>query len=295
MVNLRLRGGRIPPLTFGSRDNSSPPAGGWPSPPDGVWVTLLLVVLLLLSAVGQAAGDGLEDARRRGSLLVGVKTDFPPFGSVDRAGAIHGFDVEIARVLARALFNEEGRLELVAVTSGSRIPFLYSEWIDMIIATMTITEERRQVLEFSEPYFVSGSLLLVLKDSPIKGLEDLAGKSVGIIEGAIQEKDLATVAPAARRVLFRKVPDAVQALKEKRVDAFCQDDVLVLTLARENPDLRAAGKPFLPRPYAIAARKGELRLIRWVNQQLTRMKSDGTFDRLWRKYFGELGGLLIRP
>jgi putative glutamine transport system substrate-binding protein len=256
---------------------------------------LLLVLLLSLTAVSQAVADGLEDARRRGSLQVGVKTDFPPFGYVDRAGTIQGFDVEIARVLARTLFNEEGRLELVAVTSGSRIPFLYSEWIDMIIATMTITEERRQVLEFSEPYFLSGSFLLIRKDSPIKGLEDLAGKSVAIIEGAIQEKDLATVAPAARRVLFGKVPEAVQALKEKRVDVFCQDDVLVLTLAKENPDLQTAGKPFLPRPYAIAARKGELRLIRWVNEQLTRMKGDGTYNRLWQKYFGELGGLLLKP
>jgi putative glutamine transport system substrate-binding protein len=258
-------------------------------------VVLLLVVLLNLVALSQAGADGLEDARRRGSLLVGVKTDFPPFGYMDHAGTIQGFDVEIARVLARAFFNEEGRLELVAVTSGSRIPFLYSEWIDMIIATMTITDERRQVLEFSEPYFLSRSLLLVPKDSPVKGLEDLAGKSVGIIEGATQEKDLATVAPAARRVLFHTIPEAVQALKQKRVDAFCQDDVLVLTLARENPDLQTVGKSFLPRPYAVAARKGELRLIRWVNEQLTRMKSDGNYDRLWQKYFGELGGLLTKP
>ncbi|HWU38249.1 MAG TPA: transporter substrate-binding domain-containing protein [Candidatus Acidoferrum sp.] len=258
-------------------------------------IIVLLLLLLNLIAVSQALADGLEDARRRGSLLVGVKTDFPPFGYIDRAGKIQGFDVEIARVLARALFNEDGRMEPVPVTSGSRIPFLYSEWIDLIIATMTITEERRQVLEFSEPYFLSGSLLLVPKDSPIKGLEDLAQKSVGIIEGAIQEKDFATIAPAARRVLFRHVPDAVQALKQKRLDAFCQDDVLMLTLAKENPDLRTAGKPFLPRPYAIAARKGELTSIRWVNEQLVRMKKDGTYDQLWQRYFGEFGGLLTKP
>jgi ABC-type amino acid transport substrate-binding protein len=256
---------------------------------------LLLVLLLSLIAISQAIADGLEDAKRRGSLLVGVKTDFPPFGYLDRAGTIQGFDVEIAQALARALFNEGGRLEPVVVTSGNRIPLLYSERIDMIIATMTITEERRQVLEFSEPYFLSGSLLLVPKDSPIKGLEDLAGKSVGIIEGSIQEKDLATVTPAARRVRFRHVPDVVQALKQKRVDAFCQDDVLVLTLARENPDLRTAGKPFLPRPYAIAARKGDVQLIRWLNEQLARMKIDWTYDRIWQKYFGDLGGPLLKP
>jgi ABC-type amino acid transport substrate-binding protein len=256
---------------------------------------LLLAAALVLAAVGQAAADGLEDARRRGTLLAGVKTDFPPFGFIDQAGKVQGFDVAIAQALARALFGEDGRLEVVPVTSGSRIPFLYSEWIDLIVASMTITEERRQVLEFSDPYFVSRSLLLVRKDSPIQGLEDLAGKSVAIIEGAIQDRDLATVAPAARRVTFGTVPEAVRALKEKRVDAFCQDDVLVLTLAKENPDLRPAAKPFLPRPYAIAARKGEQQFIRWVNEQLGRMKTDGTYDRLWQTYFGGLGELLVKP
>ncbi len=255
----------------------------------------LLLAALVLTAVGQAAADGLEDARRRGTLLAGVKTDFPPFGFIDQAGKIQGFDVAVAQALARGLFNEEGRLELVPVTSGSRIPFLYSEWIDLIVASMTITEERRQVLEFSDPYFVSRSLLLVRQDSPIQGLEDLAGKSVAVIEGAIQDRDLATVAPAARRVTFGTVPEALRTLKERRVDALCQDDVLVLTLAKENPELRPVGKPFLPRPYAIAARKGEQRFIRWVNEQLARMKADGTYDRLWQTYFGGLGELLVKP
>src|SRR5512139_2601834 len=173
---------------------------------------LLLAGLLTLAGAGQAAASGLEDARRRGKLLVGVKTDFPPFGFVDRAGAVQGFDVEVARYLARALFDEEGRLELVPVTSGSRIPFLYSEWIDIIVATMSVTEDRRQVLDFSEPYFVTGSLFLVVKESPVKGFEDLAGKSVAVIEGAVQEKDLQQVAPKAKQVKFAKVPEAVRAL-----------------------------------------------------------------------------------
>jgi polar amino acid transport system substrate-binding protein len=158
------------------------------------WVALLLVVGLLALA-GQAGASGLEDARRRGKLLAGVKTDSPPFGYVDSAGVIQGFDVDIARHLARALFDEEGRLELVPITSGSRIPFLYSDWIDIIVATMSVTDERRQVLDFTEPYCIAGSMLLVPKDSPIKGIEDLAGKTVAVIEGAVQEKDLAQGRP----------------------------------------------------------------------------------------------------
>jgi putative glutamine transport system substrate-binding protein len=260
----------------------------------GRWIALLLVAGLLALA-GHAGASGLEDARRRGKLLAGVKTDSPPFGYIDSSGAIQGFDVDIARYLARSLFDEEGRLELVPVTSGSRIPFLYSDWIDVIIANMSVTEQRRQVLEFSEPYFISASMLLVRKDSPIKGIEDLVGKAVAVIEGAVQEKDLEQVAPRARRVKFWNIQEAVSALRAKGVDALCQDDVVVLALAGENPELHVVGKPFIPRPYAIAVRKGDLEFVKWINGQLTRMKTDGTFGRLWEKYFGAFEGSLIKP
>jgi len=258
------------------------------------WVTLLLVAVLMALA-GQAGAGGLDDARGRGKLLVGVKTDFPPFGYVDRAGAVQGFDADVARYLAKALFEDERRLGLVAVTSGSRIPFLYSGWIDIIIATMTITDERRRVLEFSDPYFVSGSLILVLKESPIRNLEDLKGKTVAVIEGAVQEKDLEQSVPGVKQVKFAEIPQAISALKKKEVDAFCQDDVLVLTLAGENPDLQALGNPFKLRPYAMAVQKGDLELIRWANERLSRMKSDGTYDLLWQKHFGRFGAHLVKP
>ncbi len=260
----------------------------------GRWVALLLVAVFLALA-GQAGAGGLDDARGRGKLLVGVKTDSPPFGYLDRTGAVQGFDADMARYLARALFEDERRLELVAVTSGSRIPFLYSGWIDIIIATMTITDERRRVLEFSDPYFVSGSLILVLKESPIRNLDDLKGKTVAVIEGTVQEKDLEQAAPGAKQMKFTEIPQAISALKKKEVDAFCEDDVLVLTLAGENPDLKALGKPFNPRPYAMAVQKGDLEFVRWVNERLNRMKSDGTYDLLWQKHFGRFGSHLVKP
>ena len=258
---------------------------------------VLLVVFLAsaLAAAGPASAGGLDDARSRGKLLVGVKTDFPPFGYLDPSGKPAGFDVDVARYLAKALFEDEGRLEVVPVTTGSRIPFLYSDWIDMIVATMTVTEERRQVLEFSDPYFVSASLLLVPAGSRVRGIEDLVGKTVAVIEGSVQEKDLAQVAPGANRVAFRNMGEAVQALKTKKADALCQDDMLVLALAKENRDLSAAGKPILPRPYAIAVRKGDLETLRWVNEKLSAMRKDGSYDRLREKYFGGTVGKEGKP
>jgi ABC-type amino acid transport substrate-binding protein len=254
-----------------------------------------LAGLLLLVCIGEAFADGLDDARRRGKLLVGVKTDFPPFGYLDGSGAIQGFDADLARYLGKTLFEDPPGAELVPVTSGGRIPFLYSGWIDIIIASMTATEERRRVLEFSTPYFTSGSLLLVPKDSPIQGLQDLAGRTVAVLAGSVQERDLAQIAPDARRATFEKLQEAVAALKQKRADALAQDDLFVLATAKADPDLRTAGNSFLPRPYVIAVRKGETRFIDWVNAQLGLMKSDGTFQRLWQKHFGEFEAGLVKP
>jgi len=257
---------------------------------------ILAVGLLVLGLVGQAAaGSALEEVKKRGKLIAGVKADFPPFGYVDSAGKNLGFDVDVAHYFAKALFDDEKKVEIVAVTSGNRIPFLQSGKIDIIIATVTVTEERKQVVEFSDPYFLSGSLLLVPMASPIKGLEDLAGKTVAVIQGAIQDKDIEQLAPKADRVKYGKVSEAVLAVKGGRADAFSQDDILILTLAKENQDMRAVGKPFVPRPYGIAVRKGDLEFIKWVNGELAKMKRDGTYDKLWKKYFGEVEANLVKP
>ena len=257
---------------------------------------MLLAGVLALALVSQAvAGSALDEVKRRGKLIAGVKTDFPPFGYVDSAGKNLGFDVDVAHLFAKALFDDETKVELVAVTSGNRIPFLQSGKIDIIIATVTVTEERKQVVEFSDPYFLSGSLLLASKASPIKGVENLAGKTVAVIQGAIQDKDIEQLAPKADRVKYGKVSEAVLAVKGGRADAFAQDDILILTLAKENPDMKAVGKPFIPRPYGIAVRKGDLEFIKWVNDQLAKMKRDGTYDKLWKKYFGEVEANLVKP
>lgn len=256
---------------------------------------IVLAGLLIFLCAGWAGADGLENARRRGVLLAGVKTDFPPFGYRDAAGEIQGFDADLARYLGRALFEEEPGVELVPVTSGGRIPLLYRDLIDVIIATMTITEDRQRVLEFSSPYFLSGSLVLTRNDSPIQGVQDLAGQRVAVLEGSVQQKDLLLIAPEAKLVAFKSLPEALQALQSQQVDALCQDDVAVLAVAKKSADVRVTGKSFLPRPYAMAVRKGERRFLDWLNAQLEKMKADGTLQQLRRKHFEGLEANLLNP
>jgi ABC-type amino acid transport substrate-binding protein len=259
-----------------------------------VLATLVALVAGLTPLVASAQST-LAEIKKRDKLIVGVKTDFPPFGSVDAAGKNVGFDVDVAHDFAKAMLGDPAKIELVSVTSGNRIPYLQSGKIDIIIATVTVTDERRKVVEFSDPYFLSGELLLVPKASPINDVKDLNGKKVAIIQGAITDQDIAELAPKAERLKYGKVTEAVLAVKAGHADAFAQDDILILKLAKENPDMRATGKPFYPRPYGIAVRKGDVEFINWVNAQLKRMHADGSYERIWKKHLGEFESKLIKP
>ena len=260
---------------------------------------LLLAALALVGALLPVGSDAQQSAlpeiKKRGKLVVGVKTDFPPFGSVDAAGKNIGFDVDVSYELAKALFGDPNKIELVSVTSGNRIPYLQSGKIDIIVATVTVTDERRKVVEFSEPYFLSGELILVPKASTVNDVKDLNGKKVAIIQGAITDQDLAELAPQATRLKYGKVTEAMLAVKAGHADAFVQDDILILKLVKDNPDMRVDGKPFLPRPYGIAVRKGDTEFIQWVNTQLKRMQSDGAYERIWKRHLGEFEANLLKP
>ncbi len=260
----------------------------------GTAVILMAAALTPLAAAPTEAGT-LEAAKGRGSLIVGVREEFPPLGYLDAEGKDTGFEVDLARYLARQLLGDEGALQLVPVHAGNRLTALLSESADMLIAAVMATEDRASVLAFSDPYFLSGTVLLVPRTSSIQGLPDVKGKRVAVIEGSIQEGGIAPVYPEAIRVKFWTVSEAVAALQAGKVDAFAEDDVLVLALAREYPDLAAVGKPFRPHPYAVAMPKGDGELRAWVNEQLRKAKADGTYDALWKKYFGEAGAILLRP
>lgn len=248
-----------------------------------------------IAATGTTVAGTLEEIKARDKLIVGVKSDFPPFGYVDASGKNLGFDVDIAHLFAKALLGDENKVELVAVSSANRIPFLQSNKIDIVIASMTITDERKQVVEFSDPYFLSGGLLLVKQDSAIKSVEDLNGKTVAVVQGAWEDKALEQLAPKAEHLKFAKVTEAVLALKGGRADAYSHDDVVILALAKENPDLKPAGKPFMPQPYGIAVRKGQVEFNKWVNERLAAIHKDGTYDQLWKKHFSAIEDSLVKP
>jgi ABC-type amino acid transport substrate-binding protein len=248
---------------------------------------VLVLVGLSLFPLGDGVAGTLQDVRTRGKLIVGVKTDFPPLGFLDNKGVNKGLDIDIAKSLSKELFGNEKAIEFVSVTSETRIPLLTSGRVDLLAATLTITEEREKEVDFSIPYFVAGHTILVRKDSKIIKYQDLAGKKVATIRSSTGDIGIGELVPDAERIKFERNDEALQALKKGRVEAFVQDFVLLYALLQKNRGLRMAGiTPFRPGQYGLAVRKGDQEWLGFINATLAKMKETGAYDKLLDRWFG---------
>ena len=256
---------------------------------------LLFIGFLSLFPLGDGVAGTLQDIKARGKLIVGVKTDSPPLGFLDKKGVHEGFDIDIAKALSKELFGNEDAVEFVSVTSENRIPFLISRKIDVIAATLTITEEEKSEVDFSIPYFIAGQTILVRADSKITKYQELAGKKVATIRGSTGDIAIGELVPDAERIKFEDNFQALQALKEHRAEAFVEDFVLLFNLLQKNPGLKMAGlQPFRPGRYGLAVRKGDKEWLDFIDARLTKMKNTGEYVKLLDKWFGPVARVLWR-
>jgi polar amino acid transport system substrate-binding protein len=187
-----------------------------------------LAVAVAAALVGNAAAkaDTLADIKKKGTLIVGVKTDYPPWGMRDASGNIVGMEPEMAADVAKRLGV---KLELVPVVSSNRMQFLQQGKIDLMIATMSDTPERRKVVGIVDPvYYASGVAILAYKSAKIKGAADLKGKPVCALQGAFYNNDLQSKYTGTDLVAFKGIPEAEQALLDGRCVGFVYDDVVLV-------------------------------------------------------------------
>ena len=254
---------------------------------------LLFLGLLSLSSFGEGVAGTLQDVKARGKLIVGVKTDDPPLGFLDKKGVNRGFEIDTAKALSKELFGSEDAVEFIPVTSENRIPYLTSGKIDLIVATLTITATRKRAVDFSIPYFITAQMILVRADSKITKYQELAGKKVATIRGSTGDLAIEELVPDAERIKFERNFEALQALKERRVEAFVQDFVLLYALMQKNRDLRMAGSlPFRLGWYGLAVRKGDKGWLEFINAAFTKMKETGEFEKLLDKWLAPLARVL---
>lgn len=250
----------------------------------------MTLAMTLLAGCGGAKEEGsLAAIKERGKLVVGVKHDTKLFGLKDPAtGNVEGFDIDISKQIAKRILGDENKVEFKEVTSKTRIPMLNNNEIDMIVATMTITEERKKEVDFSDVYFLAGQSLLVKKGSPIKGIEDVtADTKVMSSKGATSVKNIKEQVPGITVLEFDNYQDAFSALKAGQGDALTTDDAILYGMAAQDPNFEVVGKTFTDEPYGIAIQKGNSDLVQAVNEALKEMRDNGEYDAIYEKWIGK--------
>ncbi|WP_425058812.1 Major cell-binding factor [Sporomusa carbonis] len=262
-----------------------------------VSLVILLAFTMLLAGCGgsetkpaankDAAPPDIQAIKDRGVLKAGVKIDVPKFGYKDpQTGKIEGFEIDLAKALAKKILGDENKIELTATTAKTRGPLLDNGDVDVVLATFTITEERKNSYNFSDPYFTDGVGLMVKKSSGIKEFKDLNGKKIGVAQSATSRKALQEEADKqgikVTFLEFGTYPEIKAALDSGRVDCFSVDGAILFGYLDDStvilPDR------FSPQQYGAASKKSNTALAKLINDTFNDMKKSGEIDKLLAKW-----------
>lgn len=224
--------------------------------------------------------------QNNGKIVIGVKADAPPFGVLRDDGQFWGFEVDLAMAIGELLDLE---VELVPVTAKRRIPELLNDGVDLVLATMTITKKREEVIDFSTPYFEVGQGLLTHADSSVESYQDLKGKKVAVLEGTQAFHTLRRVQPDCLLVIVDSYAKGMQLVIAKEVEALSSDHLLLMGLLHEHEDmsmLNLVEQTFAPDPYGIAMRENESTLRDHVNDALMKLWEEGVWQDTYETWFG---------
>jgi glutamate transport system substrate-binding protein len=233
--------------------------------------------------VGKASADK--------KLVIGVKADQPGLG-LQTGSTYTGFDIEIGKIIAKGLGVEESGIEWKTTVSANREPYIQQGQVDLVIATYTINDERKKVVNFGGPYYIAGQDLLVPVDSTITGPEALAGKKVCSVSGSTPAKRIQTDYKDAQLQQFDSYSKCVTALAGGQVDAVTTDDIILAGYAAQEQyagKFKVVGKPFSEEPYGIGLKKDDSEGCKKINEILTAAASDGSYKAAWDNSLGKSG------
>ena len=249
------------------------------------------------------AGSTMATVQQRGKLVVGTKYDQNGFGLKNpTTGKIEGFDVEVAKLIAVGIFggtveDVESKIEFKEAVSKNREPFIQDGTVDIVAATYTINDARKQVVDFAGPYFVAEQDIMVKSsDTAIKSVTDLNGKKVCTAKGSTSEKNVRAKAPQADVTLFDTYTQCAEALTDGRVVAVTTDNtILAGTAAASNGAFKLVKAPFSNEPYGIGLKKGDQAFRDFINDRLEAMFKDGSWAAAFERTLGKLGLDTPRP
>jgi len=240
-------------------------------------------------------GSTMAAIAERGRLIVGVDQNSYPFGYRNPAtGQLEGFDIDVAREMARSIFGDPkpgdpDRVDLRVVEAGQRESALVNGEVDLVVRTYSITCERKKTVAFSTTYFNAMQRILAVKGSGIDSVAQLAGKRVCAATGTTSLTALLRLSPRPTVMSVTSWTDCLVMLQQGQVDAISTDDGVLAGLARQDPNVEMVGDSIAVEPYGIGVKKENTDLVRFVNGVLDRMRDDGTWKRLYDANLRSLG------
>ena len=232
-----------------------------------------------------ASAQTVADIKKKGEITVGMLVDFPPYGTMNTSNQPDGYDADVAKLLAKDLGV---KVNLVPVTGPNRIPFLLTNKLDLLVASLAITPERAKQVQFSTPYAAATIVLYGDKKANIKAPADLKGKRVGVARASTQDVALTAIAPEGTDIRrFDDDASAMQALISGQVDAIGCSVTVAAQIAKRVPANTFENKfNLLQQAMGIALRPGQDELTKAVNDFVARNTANGELNKLYQKWLG---------
>jgi glutamate transport system substrate-binding protein len=233
------------------------------------------------------AGSTMDKIAKAGKITIGIKYDQPLFGLKGLDGKFTGFDVEMGKIIATELGVAENKIKWEESVTKAREDHIVYGRVDLVIATYTINDARKERVRFAGPYYTAGQDILVAKgDTSITGPDTFkeGTKKVCSVTGSTPAKNIKTYLKdeATQLVLFDVYTKCLDALKKKTVDAVTTDNVILMGYVNTSPnDYALLGKPFTKEPYGIGVKKEDKEFCDWINTLLEKAFADGRYKKAW--------------
>ena len=240
------------------------------------------------------AGTTMAELSEAGAIRVGTKVDQPGFGLENLEGEVEGFDVEVAKIIAGALGIAEGDIEFVQTPSAVREDVIEGDEVDMVVATYTINDTRKERISFAGPYYLAGQQIMVAEDNDdITGpdsLKDNPDAKVCSVTGSTPAENIAEyLASPDQLVLFDEYSQCADSLRNGQVDAVTTDNVILLGfVSKEDGGFKLVGDQFTEEPYGIGIKKGDVAFCEFINKTL--QDNEDAYTKAWESTAGEVEG-----